>query len=810
MKFTLTQLITLINTGNLKKDIELYFKQNFVNELTKKKYNNFSIISLKKEGFYKSYYVLAKEICETSYKKQIISNFKNLNEMAELIYNDIFYNFYEIDGEGNINEIITYLDIDKLEPYLNINVNKIVSPIENKPKNTLVEVYGGKRELHLVNNISQKYNSIEELIAKPEQPQEILVSVLLAKIAYLDLTPRYSIVSNKLSKTGLGYLSYKKTSDDKIYNDVKIYKNIPYFKNIEERLAPEEKDFFKLKTKQQFPTTKFILDEESKQHQVILFRWNDNPTDITNNINSTIIGDYIINDFNGKIAKLDNDTKETKQPAKPPAKISTETESDTVIINLGRINYYLSYDMKSEKFYLSLRGTNFGNRTDGVGEYLSSGMSNIILDLQIAIDKIRKIYNQSTLKGLELIKLLYSSRDYLNYVIFNLLNDAKSLITNKLFTEYGNNNTIIDIIIHIMFGTSFKNSLDKFIEQIIAIPRTINFLVFNQILIKFVKELIKNPYIKSFFFKLFGISDAIIEVKILPISKLLHLCITQNYLQVTKKYSKDVVVQAKHIITILGFKSDDLIICGHSLGGGLTQYLCKIHSVKGYTFNPIGGRILAKNITLNFEGPFSISIPALKDTADEKISWSISGLLKTRTLNIVSYFFSSIVSAFELTFPRIVFSRIDLPLPLDIYNIVVSQDIIHKVLLSHDYNQHIGELYMCSIEKYLDFYTQSYKFNNESLQKSNITMFHGIDGLLILLNKIINNNRQKIKYVNDDIIDFSEVTASNNAEYCSYRDNFIYFPNNIKKIEAVEVDALEKKYYRKYLKYKNKYLALKK
>lgn len=210
MKFTLKQLVTLANSGNLKNDIVELFKQNFINSLKTKKYNNFSILNLKKEGIYKTFYVLSKEICETSYNKQNITRFKDLNEMAEMIYNDIFYNSYEVDGEGNLNELITNLELSALEPYLNLLINKIETPNDSIPKGTLVEVYGGKRELQSENNISQKYDSIEELITKPEQQQEILVSVLLAKIAYLDLTPRYSIVSNRISKTGLGYLSYKK------------------------------------------------------------------------------------------------------------------------------------------------------------------------------------------------------------------------------------------------------------------------------------------------------------------------------------------------------------------------------------------------------------------------------------------------------------------------------------------------------------------------------------------------------------------------------------------------------------------------
>lgn len=811
MKFTLKQLITLINSGNLKNDIIKLFKQNFINSLKTQKYNNFSILNLKKEGIYKTYYVLSKEICETSYNKQNITKFKDLNEMAEMIYNDIFYNSYDLDGEGNLNEIITNLELSALEPYLNLPINKIETPIDNIPKNTLVEVYGGKRELQSENNISQKYNSIEELITKPEKPQEILVSVLLAKITYLDLRPRYSIVSNRVSKTGFGYLSYKNTSDEQIYNDVQIYKTIPYFQNIEERIAPEAGDFFKLKLKQRFGKTDFILDEDSKQHQVILFRWNDDPTKITD-IQTVLIDQFIVNDFFSKIGKRDNiksDTSKTSvKTESDTSKTSVETESDTEIINLGRINYYLSYDMKSEKFYLSLRGTNFGNRDDDVGEYLSSGMSNIILDLQIAIDKIRQIYHQET--STDLTKLLHSLRDYLKYVIYNLLNDTKCLITNKPFSEYGDYNTIIDIVIHIMYNSTFTEILDKFIEQIIAIPNDIGFTDFNQILLHFVKELLNSMFYYEYIKKLLPMSDEKIKEKILLISNLLHLCITKNYLDITKKYSSIVVSQAKHIIRCFGFDPDQLIICGHSLGGGLTQHLCKLYNSKGYTFNPIGGRILADDITLNFNSPFIINIPALKDTKVKEISLFTFEWLKTRVSEIFYYSFSSIVSAFELTFPRVVFSRIELPLPLHIYNIVVSQDIIHKVLLSHDYNQHIGELYICSIEKYLDFYTESYLFDNEYLQISNITMFHGIDGLLILLNKIINKKRQKIRHVNNSIIDFSRVIASNNTEYCSYRDNFIYFPDNIKIMEAVEDDAFEKKYYKKYLKYKNKYLALKK
>jgi hypothetical protein len=787
-------------------------------------YNNFSTINLKKKNVYKTYYILAKEICETSYTKQNITNIKDLTEMFELIYEDIFYNSYEIDGEGNIDEIVTNLNMDMVLPYLNNPEYKMENIKNDKnPQSSLIKMRGGKHELQTEHNISQKYNSIDHLIKEKERQQEILVSVLSSKLAYLDLKPRYSIIRDGLSKTGLGYLSYKNSTGDTntIYNKVDIYNTIPYYEKIEERIAPEAGKFFKIKEKQEFGSTRRILDKESMQHIVVIFKWNDDPTDLTTYTRSTIISDFIKNDFRMKIGRK-NITEPLASVSVSESTERTEaTDTEASLVNLGRINYYLLYDMKSDKFYLTLRGTNFGNRSDDVGNYLSSGISNIMLDLQIAIDKVIEMYDRSTGDRRDLINKL---RDYLMYIVYNLLIDLKTLITNKIFKDYGNFDTLVDIIIHVLFSEPFNKHFHTFIDFLIAIPRETEFRLdaltgmIREITNQFIDKIYFFPYIQ----KLVPIlTKDKIEEYINSISKMLHLCITKKYLHFTKDHSKKVVDQAKHIVTRFGHNADNLIICGHSLGGGLTQYLCNLNNLRGYTFNSIGGKILREDVILNFESEFKVSIPEIVIKPDT-FSWAGVALKVAKLFNPTVV--SSITTAFSIIFTRLIFNKIELP--NDISNIVISQDVIHKVLLSCDNEQHIGELYMCSIRKYLDFYTKTHLFSTEPIQFSNITMFHGIDGLLILLNKIINDNGEKIKYLNSPIITYNSCSEISDIEYCDYRENYIYYSNDIvsftKRTEVAEVEGVaaagrgsyrtgsesSKKYYKKYLKYKNKYLML--
>jgi hypothetical protein len=731
--------------------------------------------------------------------------------MAELIYEDVFYNSYQIDGEGNLNEIIADIDLLKLEPYLNIAREKIENYTEIKPESTLIEAYGGKMDYQSENNITKKYNSIEQLLEDIKRRQEILVSGLSSKLAYLDLKPRYSIISERVSKTGLGYISYKTTRSDEIFNQVLINKEIPYYDNIDERIAPEAGTFFNVTMKPKGFTSNFEVNEESKQHVVVLFRWNDNPTEITKDVKSVIVGDFINNDFAKKIGKRDDGKNES------PSLSSTSdvVEDTTDLINLGRINYYLLYDMKSEKFYLTLRGTNFGNRTDDVGDYLSSGLSNITLDLQIAIDKVINIYDTTTLPTEERTILLHNLRNYLASIVYNLLKELKTIITYKIIEEEEQFNTCIDYIIHIIFGTEFKKKFYAFIEHLIVLSKDVSLEELTTMINTFSQLLLDKIFLNHFFASYMTIVSKRKKQTIRSISKLIHLCISKNYLEFTKIYSCYIVNQAIHIIRFFGRKDDDLIICGHSLGGGLTQFLCSLYNKRGYTFNPIGGKILRDDITLNLDKPIEEFISPLK--IQTKSGRILPFILKKFAHLATSYLINSATLGLKITFPSFNLSYIELS--SDVSNIVVSQDIIHKILLSYDNNQHFGNLYMCSIEKYLDFYTQSYLFNTNLVQFSNITMFHSIDGLLILLNKILNNKKYRIKYVNPAILQFTKVIAKNNKEYCSYRENFIYYSNDITNLSEYAIghtdaassrDELSIKYYKKYLKYKQKYLNLKK
>jgi hypothetical protein len=852
MTLIVKQLINLIRKNLIKEDVVKKLKDEFIKNIMEKEYNNYSIFSLKKKGVYKTYYPMAKKICESEYDNQIFTVFNSIDQMADMIYNDVFLYDYELDGQGNIYQTKTNINFHDLKSVLNIEKNEM-----NKPKLTEkydtekiyssdgIIVSGGSLIEQNINDVSKKYNSIEQIIAPTINKKKILTSVLASKLAYLDLMPRYRIKNNKIVKildVKNGFLQVN--IGDQIFNRPDIFNCIPYYNPNEERLPST---FFVLNTIQKnMGSMERIKDPKNTVHCVLILQWNDEPS-LTDSVSEPLIVDsYYVNDFYKCSTRLNKKTTRFDD-------LSDVKEKDVVKnFNLGRINYYLIYDMNTDKFYLTLRGTNFGNADKKIYEnVLSSSLTNIFLDLQIPLEKVRKIYHSQTTESNH--DLLSKLGNYLFYVFYKLFESLKCIINIKPTLYFlGLDNTVVDILIYCLFGLS-QQTIKLALEQIIAYPVDVEENQIFQMLKSLAKTILDT--VRSYTFGTFLLSKIIDEEKLfnnyIPnITKTLHLFITKNYLQATKSYSQHVLTQTKHFLTTLNYDpEEDLIICGHSLGGGLMQYLCSLYNNEGYGYNPIGGKIMIDEINLFFdiEKQINVEINSPIRIVENISTDLVSGDTKTGYMHNllwgtvkhvfnVGKFVVDKTKIFDLKVFSLMFPTITLEgehLYSNVKNLVVSQDIVHKIPLSSDYNHHVGNLYICSIEKYNNLYVESYFFKTEINQLANGTMFHGINGFLVFLNKIMNENNYRDKHINQRILNI-RLCANINEQYSK---NFLYFPTDIKELDVHHVpdvsldmsrgkdspespeesgadehkgfDTKYTNYKSKYLKYKNKYLLIK-
>ena len=842
---SLLKLLSYIKHNLLKKDIIDKFEKEFKKSIKNQKYNEFSTIDLKKNTSYKTYYIFSKKISELINGKQNIYSFKDLDELSNMLYDDLFKDDYLLDGVGNIYAIKTNFSQIDLLKYLKETplVHDLVHDLPKLHNDTpQIPVYGGEPKKKSNNNISCKYNDIDT-IENPEK-MKVLISALCAKSAYVKLIPYYVTDKNNLvnnREKGAGWLQSKVIVQTK--NEVKIY-GLDIYSELPERkweiiLGYNPK-----------PSKPFF---SSLEHTVVIYKWDDNPR-LLRTIDSKIINvsDGLSDAFKKKFLQVGSSTSSDFSPSP-----SVEATNPTSAHNIGRIQYYLLYDMITKEFYLTFRGTNFGGADEDVGP-ISSSLSNILLDIQIPLHKIRKIitdaerteFNRFTninelimhFEALEQMnsikKKINQSVDYLLLIIYNLLNDIKDVNNEKPHIGIELSNPMINYIISVIFKVEeVLNLLKKLLIIFIMIPPELatidNFTKYiNDFFEGVRKKLFETPLIGGYFKTKY---DEIIRSdpnfflsKICIISQYFTLCLGTDYIDNTLAYSTEVYREARVIIGGLKPTNPHINICGHSLGGGLAQYICANHeNTCGYTFNPVGGKILCESVILNMGKEVNIEIPALdKPISDSYMSKSALVAVCFKIMATVSKTIDAIYTAMQNTFIGLTLKP---PPPYEnVKNFVVSQDVVHRVILSSDYNFHIGQLFLCSTAKDLNEYCESYFFDssgNTQLQ-NNITMFHGMDGIFLLLNKIFHKSAVEIPYINPLLLCYS-FKEGREPDYCN---NFIcYDMENNSDCDTEPADGAGSDdgaepaggagsagggitsltYKDKYLKYKTKYLKLK-
>lgn len=266
--------------------------------------------------------------------------------------------------------------------------------------------------------------------------------------------------------------------------------------------------------------------------------------------------------------------------------------------------------------------------------------------------------------------------------------------------------------------------------------------------------------------------------------KILMMYINNKYLENSLKFSKNIVENCYELIRALDKDpKNDLIITGHSLGGGITQYLSACYSNLGITFNTVGTNIAISDLELKKpEIPIMNEIELKTKFIDGLITKYMNIKLENKyetqivefvpkqndSLNITNdYILQTIV---KLINPE--FKLTSIPSKYNVINLVTTQDLIHKIKLSTSFDTiHIGKLYVISeisesshshilresfvqymmsynyktcIESDDDNYVDSEYVNLSVLIKElyncteNISTFHSIDNMLLYLIRIFN------------------------------------------------------------------------
>jgi hypothetical protein len=285
--------------------------------------------------------------------------------------------------------------------------------------------------------------------------------------------------------------------------------------------------------------------------------------------------------------------------------------------------------------------------------------------------------------------------------------------------------------------------------------------------------------------------------KIKIFSELLTMYINNNYLDNSLKYSKAIVEICYLIIkSVQRNPVTDLIITGHSLAGGITQYLSASYTNLGITFNSIGAQILIKELdfcentepiynnieyTKNLFNKYLTNL--LKISLENKYETQIvdfkhklvdpsdiTSLLINKLFMLICNFFLPIANK---SYDMSIFTKYSNKPNYNVINLVVTQDLVHQIKFSTFYeNIHIGDLFVLSeisndicISSFREMETQyilsyDYKSNITSEENSNpisnidyvnaselliefrnyatnLTTFHSIIGLLLYLIRIL-------------------------------------------------------------------------
>lgn len=842
----------LKNVKKLDTKVISQLKNNFLAVIEKTKFTDYDVISLTKNNNTTKMYYINRGVVTENNKENL--NLRS-NDMFISLFNDIFLNDYELLNNGDLSKIILSFDTSLKDTNL---VNKM-NELNLKKKDDLKR----KRDINEYNNnvnkkptlsggnISTQYNSAFTHFGtkNDNQKREVLSAALAAKLAYLDLEPRYTNDNQqfKLNTKSPGYLNYTTIPGYAIqYNDANS-KTIPLFINNDNRTTDQTSstvphphniniqvstgdelykkyrnyEHINRNSSKNYFYKGANTGNQNKNHVVIIAKWKHNITNLEI-LNPISINNVKVN-FNKMYGQIPPGQIPPVNPNENQENAPNQVEDEDNAQNIGMVRYYLIFDMNINKFILSIRGTDFG------GE---SNLNNWFINTQFALRSLRAFYREH--RGTTVDEANSAMECCYNFV-FDIINEsfdeivkttpsisqiADFTLTKIIFgvpvpilVWFGR--PLIEVLRQIIFN-KFKPQLKVLIRNLIEIELPIteptpeeNIQLLRLRIFHFIDQFLTdlyettvtsvpnpNPLGSPYNFTFIELlrkykpdipencNDVINHPNIDIIINYLTKYIESDYLGNTINFTHNVYAQSKQIINELGFEDDTLIISGHSLGGGLTQITSALNNAKGYGFNPVGTRIAISNLQSNGTSLTRINFPSAEHWYLPYLAYKTCWLL------------SIIKDTFDLTFNN--FVLVDNPALFynNTENYIVDQDLIHKIKLTSDYAQiHIGTLYELSVPEYRDCYKDSFFmiFNNlDNEFKTNVTSFHGIDGLLLMISKIMYGQNILLDDFNTSFI-IQNLNTNNSIKYWIKGTGF-YGGND--------------KYYKKYLKYKSKYLEL--
>lgn len=752
-------------------------------------YDDTSTIKLSNCKKMKTYFIKNKYVIEINSDGNNSMN-HILDDLGHMIFDDIFIeNMKFIGCDYLLNTDVNYLFDDKIE--------------QKMPNTEMINCY--KSFYNFAND--GKFMNKNSYSSTTVNNRIFLICAIASKIAYDEnIIPRY--ISKQLNN--IEYVMIKNTNTTK--NNYNLY------------------------------NTNILNDNDDL---IILLKWDDSDLpEHTVNFCSIIEDLYKLLNGNQNVVKFVYN--------KDILKISH-------MQNMGRLRYYLMYDRNSEKFILSIRGT----------DPTKSVVSNCGINVQLVINAVRHHYKQKKYDcEIENEKLLQRIYLYLTNILSNFLKDSS--FVSDIFNKHIKLDLIVqkaETFINQSMPTYLKPILISKIKLLCETSKIINILngfiyskdayvcicsiykiivtennilcsdiikIFDKLLELFsiylssiitnINEIIKNinwlimiiptaqyltaittEYIKKIFdFDTSEINtQKIIYVimqnkcsdKITQFAELLAMYINNNYLDNSLKYSKTIIEICYLIIkSVQRNPVTDLIITGHSLGGGITQYLSACYSNLGITFNPIGAKILIKELDFYITTePIYNNIEYTKNLLNKYLTnllkISLENKYETQILDfknklvdnsdittiLINYLFTQICDFFlpiiKKSYDVSVFTKYVDDAKYNVINLVVTQDLVHQIKFSSFCeNIHIGDLFVLSetsnnicISSFREMETQyilsyEYKSNITSDENqvlnvdyinaselliefrnyaTNLTSFHSIIGLLLFLTRIL-------------------------------------------------------------------------
>ena len=290
--------------------------------------------------------------------------------------------------------------------------------------------------------------------------------------------------------------------------------------------------------------------------------------------------------------------------------------------------------------------------------------------------------------------------------------------------------------------------------------------------------------------------------------------IKHNYLHDSLIYSDNIIANCKRLIHYLGKKpNEDLYITGHSLGGGMTQYLSATHDNFGIAFNPVGTKIaisalnLTESDTCIIQYNDSFMAQFARSIADKILPLLVTNYTVQKSDLHIFETYSSTMPSIDTTLTELIRDTIEVTMPeisIDSFkegeykcmNLVVTQDLIHRIKFTTDINKiHNGNLYVLSLHDNINKYISSYYYKssldlesdfvksmmsnvlmkpyNKSLLytqiiqefkhvSNNVIMFHGMNGMLLFIIKIL-YGLIDLTNINNNLNSYSTIIDNNSV-----------------------------------------------